>query len=753
MIAFTKGFDGPGRHVGQPVKRVDGKAKVTGAATYAAEFTAEGLLYGVIVSSTVAKGRIQNILTRAAKEIPGVIEIFTHENRPDLAWFDRSYRDMVAPSGSPLRPLYDNQIHFSGQPIALVVAESFESARYAASLVEVSYEEEPHLTNLRGNMMDAKPPSAWKGGRKSPPEPKGDAFEALLNAPLSIDSEYSAPAEYHNPMEMHGSTVIYDPQTKALTVYDKTQGVQNVQGYLTKVFGLSKKKVKVVSPFVGGAFGSGLRPAHNVFFAVMAALQLKRSVRVTLTRQQMFTFGHRPHTVQRVAMGSDAHGKLQSLIHEVYAETSQLEDYVETVSNWSGLLYPADNRHFQHSVVRLDVPTPMDMRAPGASWGLYAAECAMDELAEKAGIDPLEMRLINYSEEDPLDEKPYGSKELRKCYQQAAAKFGWSSRVAQPRSMKDGHKLIGWGMATGAWDAMQMFASAKAILTAEGRLLISSATSDIGTGTYTVMTQIAADAMGMELSAVTFSLGDSTMPSAPPQGGSWTAVTVGSAVKSVCDKLAKKLFKVASKLDDSPFKNLKFSQVEFVNGCLRSKATPDSAIPLSEIVQRSDLSEIDAKVTALPSPKRMKFAHYAHSAIFAEVKVDEDFGSIEVTRVVSAIAAGKILNPKTARSQVLGGIVWGIGMALHEEALTDHHFGRVMNHSFAEYHIPVNADVDKIEITFVEEEDSHVNALGAKGIGEIGLVGVAAAISNAVYHATGKRIRSLPITLDKVICP
>lgn len=751
MIAFTQGFEGATRHVGQPVKRVDGRAKVTGAAPYAGEFFEDGLLYGVIVSSTIARGRILQFDSQAAQAVPGVVHIFTHENRPNLAWFDRSYQDLVSPAGSPLRPLYDSEVHHSGQPIALVVAETFESARCAASLLVVQYEEAPHQTNLKGNRHKAKEPKAWKGGRKEPPPPKGDAFETLLASSCQVDAEYAAPAEYHNPMEMHTSTVLYDRKTRKLTVYDKTQGVQNVQSYLTKVFGLSKSRVRVVSPFVGGAFGSGLRPAHNVFFAVMAALELKRSVRVTLTRQQMFSFGHRPETVQRVALGCEADGKLQSLIHEACAETSQFEDYTETVVNWSGLLYPSTTHHFQHTLVHLDMPTPMDMRAPGAGWGLYAAECAMDELAVKTGMDPLALRLTNYAEEDPLDEKPFGSKELRACYQQAAAQFGWERRSSEPRSMKEGHKLVGWGMASGAWEAMQMFAKADATFAVDGGLKVSSATSDIGTGTYTIMTQIAADAMGLDMDAVTFSLGDSSMPFSLPQGGSWTAVTVGSAVKAVCDRLAKKLFKLAQKMENNPLGDAKFKDIELADGHLRLRTSPTKTVPLTGILQHAGLTAIDAKVTALPSMKRLKHVHYAHSAVFVEVKVDEDFGTVEVSRVVSAVAAGKILNPKTARSQVLGGIVWGIGMALHEEALMDHHFGRVMNHSLAEYHIPVNADIDKIEVILVEENDPHVNALGAKGIGEIGLVGVAAAISNAVYHATGKRIRSLPITLDKVM--
>ncbi len=736
--------------VGKPISRVDGRAKVTGTAKYAAEFNTPGLTYGVAVSSTIASGLITRIDTSAALAVPGVLHVFTHENRPELPRQDEKYEDEDSPEGSPFRPLYNGKILYSGQPIALVVAETFEQAHFAASLVQVEYDIASHATNLRAQRETARKPKMEKSGYKAPPEPRGDADEALESAPVRVDVEYHAPVEHHNPMEPHASTVIYDDDG-TFTVYDKTQGAPNSYQYLMNVFGMGKDEVRVLSPFVGGAFGSGLRPQYQLFLAMMASRELKRSVRVSLTRQQMFTFGHRPETVQRVALGASAEGKLDAMIHEVTAETSHFEDYVEVVVNWSGLLYQCSNARFDHKVVPLNQYTPLDMRAPGAAWGVYALECAMDELAYAAGVDPLELRLRNYAERDQNSDKPFSSKELRACYAQASERFGWSARNPEPRSMRDGTKLVGWGMATGIWEAMQQKASARATLSIDGTLIVASATADIGTGTYTVMTQIAAEALGLSVEAVTFKLGDSCLPEAPLEGGSFTVSSVGSAVKAVCDEVGKELYKLARKMEGSPLVDALPEDVAFSEGRVHLKDDPTRGVSLIEAMRSSEVLSIEKEVTSEPDPKRSEFSHHSHSAIFAEVKVDEDLGKVEVTRVVSAIAGGRIMNPKTARSQILGGIVWGIGMALEEETVPDHQLGRFMNHNLAEYHIPVHADIRDIEVIFVEEHDEHVNPLGAKGLGEIGIVGVAAAILNAIYHATGKRVRSLPATLDKLL--
>jgi xanthine dehydrogenase YagR molybdenum-binding subunit len=736
-------------YIGQPTSRVDGRAKVTGTAKYAAEYSVPNLTYGYVVSGAIAKGKIISIDASDALALPGVLQVFTYENAPSLAWFDRSYRDAVAPPGSPFRPLYDDKILYSAQPVALVVADTFELARYAATLVRVEYERAAHGTDLAEKRSEAYAPKEREGIELAP-KPRGDADKALANAAARLEVEYHSPMEHHNPMEPYATTVVWEADG-TLTVYEKTQGSQNNQGYVASVFGFAKDEVRVLSPYVGGAFGSGLRPQYQLFLAVLAARELKRSVRVSLTRQQMFTFGHRPETLQRLALGADADGVLTALTHEALAETSHFEDYSENVVGWSGMLYRCDNVKLNHKVAQLDFYTPIDMRAPGAAWGVYALECAMDELAYQLGMDPLALRLKNYAEKDQNEDKPFSSKELRECYRQGAEKFGWARRNHEPRSMGKGGKLIGWGMATGAWEAQQRKASAKAVLTLDGKLTVGSATADIGTGTYTIMTQIAADMLGVPLADVTFKLGDSSLSESPVEGGSWTAATVGSAVKAACDGVREKVFTLARKLEGSPLAGAKLSDVVFADGHIRLRRDPSQAVPLTKAMRHGNANNVEEETSAKPDAKQSQYSRYAHSAVFAEVEVDEDLGVIHVTRIVSAVAAGRIINPKTARSQVIGGLVWGIGMALEEESIVDQHFGRIMNHNLAEYHVPVNADVRDIDVIFVEEHDTIVNPLGVKGLGEIGLVGVAAAITNAVFHATGKRVRTLPITLDKVL--
>lgn len=740
---------------GDAVSRVDGRAKVTGQARYAAEYMAPDMAFGVVVNSSIARGRIRAMHLDQALAVPGVLDILSHTHRPPMRELDIFYKDMTAPAGSPFKPFHSDGILYSGQPIALVLAESFEAARCAASLVRVDVEVARHDTDLLAKRHCAHTPSRLKAGYSPPPRETGDAQAAFDAAPFKIDGEHHAGVEHHNPMEMHATTVLRADDGH-LTIYDKSQSSQNSRWVVSRVFGLSKAQVTVKNPFVGGAFGSGLRPQYNLILAVMAALQLKRSVRVVLTRQQMFTFGHRPETWQRVRLAANADGALTAVMHEAIAATSRLEDYVEVVVNWSGQLYACPNVKLDYQLVRLDQYSPIDMRAPGAAHGIHALEVAMDELAYAVNMDPLALRLKNYAEHDPASGLPYSTKALRACYEQGAARFGWSARTMAPRSMKEGTELIGWGMATGQWDALQMFARAHAVLHADGRLVVSSAASDIGTGTYTVMAQIAAAAMGLPLENVVFRLGDSTLPVAPVEGGSSHVTTVGSAVEGVCEKLQKKLFKLARGLANSPFANAAFEDVRFLEGGMRlvdaASDSDSAAMPLLHILDASGLASIEDKYLMLPRVfTQKKYSRATHSAVFCEVRVDEAFGTVRVTRVVSAVAAGRIMNPKLARSQILGGVVWGIGQALHEETHTDHRLGRFMNHNLAEYHVPVNADIHDIDVIFVEEDDRIVSRLGAKGVGEIGIVGVAAAVSNAIFHATGRRVRSTPMTPDKVM--
>jgi xanthine dehydrogenase YagR molybdenum-binding subunit len=537
-----------------------------------------------------------------------------------------------------------------------------------------------------------------------------------------------------------------------ITVHDKIQGVQNSQGYITGVFGVAKDDVRVVSPFVGGAFGSGLRPQYQLFLAVMAALELKRSVRVELTRDQMFTFVHRPHTYQRVALGADPGGHLQALLHDAVAGTSRFEDHQEVVVNWSGLLYRCDNVKLTYRLAKLDTYSPSDMRAPGAPLGLFALESAMDELAHATGVDPIELRLRNYTDKDENEGKRFTSKELRECYRQGAERFGWSRRNPEPRSMREGRELVGWGMATGVWEAQMTKTSARATLTADGRLEVATATADIGTGTYTILTQVAADALGLRMEDVTARIGDSSLPTSPVEGGSWTAASAGTAVQAACLAVRGKLFAHARRMDDSPLANASLERVTFAGGRISLTDDPSRGVTIADAMRAGGVDRLEAEETASPdSATQKRYSGYTHAAVFAEVRVDEELGAVRVTRIVDAVAAGRILNPKTARSQIIGGVVWGMGMALEEESMLDHKLGRFMNHNLAEYHVPVNADVPDIEVIFVEEHDDKVSPIGVKGLGEIGIIGTAAAIANAIHHATGKRVRELPITVDKLL--
>ncbi|HEX8447084.1 MAG TPA: xanthine dehydrogenase family protein molybdopterin-binding subunit [Sphingomonas sp.] len=740
--------------IGSPLSRVDGRLKVTGGARYAAEHPVAGLLYGVVVSSAITKGRITKLHLDAARAAPGVVEILSHRNRPHIPWFDRSYRDEVAPPGSPFRAFYDDRILFSGQPIALVVAETFEDARHAAGLVQAEYETEPHETFFL-NSAEFQPEKTRSGFVK--PKDRGDEARAYADAPKRIDQEYRLATEHHNPMEMHASTVQWHGDG-SITVYDKTQGSQNVQDYLVGIFGFAKKDVRVRNPFVGGGFGSGLRPQYQVYLATMAARMLKRSVRVVLTRQQMFTFTHRPECQHSIRLGADAAGDLQSIYSKAVTPTSRFENYMESIAQWGGQLYACDNAALHWALTAVDTYTPGDMRAPGAATGVTLFEMAMDELAYEVGIDPLALRLKNYSEKDAMNDIPYTSKALREAYQEGAEAFGWNARVAAPRSMRDGQELVGWGMATGMWDAMFQKVSVRARLSANGHLEVATASSDIGTGTYTVMTQVAAGALGLPAEQVTAVLGDSDLPLSPVEGGSWMAASVSAGIEVACAAVRVKLAKAAEKVDGNPLGGAAADALRFEHGRMILATDPSRSVSFGEAMRAAGLNEIMVEEKAAPGLRdtagevtgKKKKAKNTHSAIFAEVKVDEELGVIRVTRIVCAVAAGRIINPKTARSQILGGVVMGIGMALHEETQADHRIGRFMNHNLAEYHIPVHADVHDIEVIFVDEPDREVSPQGIKGLGEIGIVGTAAAIANAIFHATGRRVRSLPITIDKI---
>lgn len=734
-------------YIGTATSRIDGIAKVTGAAKYAAEFNSPGLAHASLVTSTITKGRITHIDDRAAKATKGVLAVLTYQNRPAMADKDEAYKDEVAPEdGSPYRPLYDSKIMFNGQPVALVVAETSEIARYAASLVKVEYATENFVTDIFRE-RDRATPVNTKEGPMAPPKARGKPEEALAAAAVRHEAEYYTPIEHHNPMELYASTVVYEPGGK-LTIYDKTQGVQNVHKYVCGVFDMKPEDVRVMSPYMGGGFGSGLRPQFQVALAVLAARALQRSVRLVLTRPQMYELGYRPAMIQTIALGANGDGTLDAITHDAVTVTSQYEDFHRQETGWSGLLYTSPNAKYVHRLARLDLPTAADMRAPSAVTALFALESAMDELAVKLKLDPLELRLRCYSDRDQNEDKPFGSKALRECYSQGAAAFGWSKRNPEPRSMRDGTELVGWGMSTGIWEALQVPITVRIALTANGHAEVACATSDIGTGTYTIMAQVAADMLGLPIENISIKLGDSSLPQSPVEGGSWIATSVSNGIVTTAGAIRDELLRMAKQVSNSPLADAAPSDVTLADGKLVSKHDASRSVTIADAMRHGAVERIEQEKTTSPNGDHSK-ANNTHAAHFIEVKVDEQLGVVRVTRAVSAIAAGRILNTKTGGSQISGAVVWGIGMALHEETHIDHRLGRIMNANLAEYAVPVHADIHDIKVIFVDEKDDS-NPLGLKGLGEIGIVGVAGAVANAVYHATGKRIRELPITLDKL---
>ena len=739
----------PQPEIGRPRRRIVGEQKVTGTATYAAEYDVKDLLHGYVVNATITKGRISGIDESASRGVPGVVEIIHHERRPKLAYFDFQYSDMDGPPGSPFRPFYNAKIQFADQPIALVVAETFEAARYAASLLEVSYEEADFDVDLKANLGQSQKPSRGIDSiiKPLPPGDYGDFDGAYAEAAARYEGEFYHRSQHHNPLEMHATTTVYEGEGK-LTIYDKTQGTTNSQLYVSNVFGLSMGDVRVLAPFVGGGFGSGLRPQYQLVMSVMGALCLKRNVRVVLDREQMFTFGHRPETLQKLRFGASADGKLTAVSHEAFAETSKFEEYHECVVNHAGMLYPVENVHLNYKLVPLDRYTPLDMRAPGGVTGLLAIETVMDQLADQLRMDPLEFRLKNYTLRDVSADKPFSSKELKACYEQAAERFGWSERKPTGEHPRRGNRLVGHGMASGMWDAIMLPAKASAEMRPDGHLVIRSALNDCGQGAYTVMTQIAADQLGLSIEDVTFEFADSALDASPIQGGSYTTGVVGSAVKAACTAVREKLFREAQIMDGFPLGDALLPDVTFRDGAIILNSDENIRVPFTEIVAFSRGESIKASKTNIPNPAIIKqYTRCSHAASFVEVEVDAQLGVVYVTRAVTAVAAGRIMNPKTARSQILGGMVWGISMALREETLLDHGMGKFMNTDLGEYHLPVHADIGDLDVIFVEEEDKIINSLGAKGIGEIGMISMAPAIANAIFNATGKLVTDFPIKL------
>ena len=690
--------------VGTPIDRIDAHKKVTGTATYAADTDVTKVAHAVIVTSTVGKGAIAGIELVDARRAPGVLAVLSHLDAPRVASGKGSHNEHN-PGERVLQLLQSDKIDYPDQPIAVVVADTLERAQHAASLLKIRYTPDAVVATIEQAINSAYTSKAMAHGE--PDSNRGNVETGLGAAKWKLEATYTTPVENHNPLAPHATIAVWHGDE--LTLYDATQGIFGVRNRLAEIFGIPKTKVRVIDQFVGGGFGCKGSPWSHVALAAMAAKVVSRPVKLVVTRQQMFSLvGHRPHTIQHIRIGCDAEGKLTAISHDVINETSRFDEFVEPSALQTRMLYACPNASTSHKLVRIDAPTPTFMRAPGESSGTFAIESAMDELAYLAKLDPVELRMRNYAATDPQMGKPFSSKSLDQCYRAAADKFGWAKRKPQPRSMREGHELVGYGVATATYPANQQPAAAKATAKPDGTFLVQAGTQDLGTGTYTVMSQLAADALEVPIEKVRFELGDSTFPEAPVSGGSMTVGSGGPAVVEACKQLKAKL-----------------------------AATTDRSKDIVAEV-KTELKERDL------------YSFHSFGADFVEVRVDEDLGIVRVARVVAAFAAGKILNPKTANNQFVGGIVWGIGMALQEDTVRDRRTGRIVTHNLADYHVPVNADIPQIDVIQIPEKDDHVNAIGTKGIGEIGITGVTAAIANAVFHATGKRIRDLPIRLDKL---
>ena len=730
--------------IGKPLDRVDGKLKVTGAAPYTADVSIENLTYGVIFQSAIAKGKIIEIDTSTAALAPGVIDIITYNQTPSLVKIPFFGNKETLPTEK------DDNIYYNGQHLGVVVAETLEQAESAASLIKIiSEEEQPTITMAQALPEVFEPESIFFGimpGKIT----RGDIESGKAQADVLIEQVYTTPIEHHNPLEPSATIAMWSGDN--LTLYETTQGISSTQRGIAAVLNIPPENVRIICKYLGGGFGCKALLRSHTILAAIAARQIKRPVKIVLTRSQMYTAcGYRSQTQQQLTLGATKDGKLSIINHIGTSLTSIFDDFVEPVGAATTMLYACPNLQVKYRLARINAGTPTFMRAPGEASGMFALESAMDELASALNIDPIELRLRNHADVDPHTELPWSSKSLKECYQQGAEIFGWSQRNPIERSMRDGHFLIGWGMASATFPTNSGTTSVKVEIFANGEVQVKSGTQDIGTGTYTVMTQVAAEALGLSSQQVQFELGDSNLPKAPITGNSITVASVSPAVHKAATAARMKMIEMARADANSPVYGSQAEDIIVESGQIFLKQDLAKLDSYNEILHRHGLESLEVTEETSPSPESKQYSKHSFGAIFVEVAIDELLGEIKIRRCVGVYSAGRILNFKTARSQVLGGITWGIGMALMEKTVMDTHYGRVVGANLSDYLIPVHADIPKMQVQFVEEHDAYVNALGTKSLGELPIVGVAAAISNAVYHATGKRIRDLPITPDKLL--
>jgi xanthine dehydrogenase YagR molybdenum-binding subunit len=734
-----------GSSIGQPLTRRDGVLKVTGAATYAADNHPPGMVYAVAAVSSIARGRLVSLDVDAAEAHPGVLAVMTPWNAPRLA-ADPDGKDM--PFAFKLDVLQNDLVRYPNQPIAVVVAETLEAATEGAELLTPRYEAEPARVGLDGNEVFV-PPAVGVGAPAVVQH--GDLEAGLASASRRIEATYETPAQYHNAMETHAVVAQWDGDRLSLDL--PSQALAMTQGRLAQLLGIPPENIHIRSPFLGGGFGSKAGVSGPQMLGIMAARLVGRPVKLALRREQMFgPVGHRAPTRQTLRLGTDETGTLTALHHHTRTTSSSFDDFFEPASNASHTLYAAPAITTSHEAVRLDTGTPLFMRAPGEATGSIALESAIDEMAEACGMDPLAFRLKNDAEREPITDKPFSSKALLECYRQGAERFGWSRRPLAPRQMRDeAGLLVGWGMGTATFPAMMFQAHARAVIRADGRGVMETGAHDMGQGAWTAFAQIAADSLGLGINEVEFRAGSSDLPDAGIAGGSGHTATAGGAISAAGADVIAKLADLATSDERSPLFGAGNAGVIAQNGRLHRRDDESRSESFADILVRAGLAEIEGRGSAAPDQASQDYAKHAHGAVFAEVKVDPDLGQIRATRLVGAFAAGRIINPRMVESQLFGGMIWGLSFALHEHAVTDRRSGRIMNANLGEYHVPVNADVPPMEAILVEEHDPHVNALGIKGVGEIGITGSAGAVANAVWHATGIRVREFPITLDRLI--
>jgi xanthine dehydrogenase YagR molybdenum-binding subunit len=733
--------------IGQPISRIDGRLKVTGGARYTADIAPETIVHAAIVYSTIANGRIVSIDTAAAESAPGVLAVLTHKNMQRMKALPWSH---LHPQGQTYLPLQDDQIHYAGQPVALVIAATLDQATYAGTLTKVAYESHPpKVFDLRTAKEDAiEPPQRmWPLSSSI-----GDADKAIADAAVKIGHTYTMPDRHHNPMEPHVTLAVWD-DTGTLTLYDSTQMVVGTRKLVSLVLGLPEEKINVVCEFLGGGFGGKSWSWPHTLLAALAAKMVNRPVRLQLSRAQMYSMvGHQPATVQTVVLGADHDGNLAGIRHDSVNPTSVFDDYVEYAAMASRHLWRASGGiATSHKVVHVNRNSPVVLRAPMEAQGHFALECAMDELAHETGIDPVELRLRNDAETDPYSGRPFSTRALRECMTEGAARFGWDKRTPEPRSMRHGRYFVGQGMAAAIYTHWRWPGKARVTLNGDGSALVQAAAHDIGTGTYTIMAQVAADALGLPPDRVNVRLGDTRLPESHPAIGSSTTANGTAAVMLAAQAVREKAMVLAFTGRDAPFAGAAPEDLTVADGRLVLKKT-NLNITYSELLARNGIASLtgDGDYTPIEEANGPK-AIFSFSAVFAEVRVDADLGLVRLNRVVGAYDAGRIINPKTARSQAIGGIIWGAGQALLEQSETDPVSGQFTNRNYSGYLVPTNADIPNLDVMFVGEFDEEASPLGAKGLGELTAVSVAPAIANAVYHATGRRVRDLPITVEKVL--